>query len=716
MKKAAGYLIVALNALIVLFFLFRDELSFPPVIQSFGRIHPLFLHIPIGVLLLTVVIVFVARRFASRELVHFLLGFFAVTAALTALMGIVLGAEEGYDADALNAHRISGILVSFISWAAYAFQEALPEKPVISGSLLVASTVALLVAGHLGSVITHGDQFVWAPLSGEDNDGLQVSDSTSMFRAAVFPILETKCLGCHNDNKRKGELSMSTMAQLFEGGEHGTLWHRGEPRKSLLISRVVLPEDHKEHMPPKGKSQLTLLEVNLLYQWIQSGADTTVAWTLYSPQDTVRKLAERMIATSRKDPGPQYDFDSADEETVKSLNDPYRTVTPIAEDEPALAVSFYIRDKYNSTRLEDLLKVKEQVVALNLDGMPVSDDDCETLSGFSNLERLNINFSSITGECLSSLASLEHLRSLAVAGTKLNDSDLAELRNFPALKSVYVWSTAVTDPQKVSDDLAGITVEAGAPGNEREVLRLSAPMLAEDLAIAGDEDSISFTHKLPGTIIRYTTDGSKPDSVSSQVYSKPFTILECTEINAIACKPGWYCSKAARFLVFSKGHSPSDVSLNTQPNKDYRGQGGLTISDNKKGFADNYRGDLAWLGYRENPFDATFSFENAPEINEIVIAYARNTPSFLFPPVSVEVWGGNDKKKLSLLRKVEPLVLTEYGTTQNEALRIPLDHARFTHYKIIARPLPQLPKWHFANKKETNDKRTWVFIDEIFFN
>jgi hypothetical protein len=61
MKKAAGYLIVALNALIVLFFLFRDELSFPPVIQSFGRIHPLFLHIPIGVLLLTVVIVFVAR-------------------------------------------------------------------------------------------------------------------------------------------------------------------------------------------------------------------------------------------------------------------------------------------------------------------------------------------------------------------------------------------------------------------------------------------------------------------------------------------------------------------------------------------------------------------------------------------------------------------------------------------------------------------------------
>src|SRR4051812_37310938 len=106
MKKATGYLLVALNALIVLFFIFRSQVAFPAWIQSFGRIHPLFLHVPIGVVLLTIVVVFIVRRFATTELVGFLIAFFAVTAAITALMGIVLGNESGYEPDVLNTHRI----------------------------------------------------------------------------------------------------------------------------------------------------------------------------------------------------------------------------------------------------------------------------------------------------------------------------------------------------------------------------------------------------------------------------------------------------------------------------------------------------------------------------------------------------------------------------------------------------------------------------------
>src|SRR5438132_10900429 len=101
-------------------------------------------------------------------------------------------------------------------------------------------------------------------------------------------------------------------------------------------------------MPPADKTQLTVTEVNLLYQWVLAGADTTVAWTLYSKSDTVRKLAERLISSNTKEVRPLYHFDPADEETISSLNDPFRNVAQIAKDEPALAATFFIRNEFST--------------------------------------------------------------------------------------------------------------------------------------------------------------------------------------------------------------------------------------------------------------------------------------------------------------------------------------------------------------------------------
>jgi hypothetical protein len=714
MKKFAGYLLVAIHALILLFLIFQEQVVFPAWIQSFGRVHPLFLHIPIGVIVVVIVLVFFVQRLAKRKLVKALLLFTAVTAALTALMGIVLGTEEGYDSALLNGHRIAGVITSVIAWGTYVVHSSYPKKEIYKIGAL-ATMFVLLVAGHLGSVITHGDQFVLAPILGSEENRLVVDDSTSLFRAAVYPVLESKCASCHNDNKRKGKLSMETMASLMEGGDGGVLWHRGEPGKSLLINRILLPEDHKEHMPPDGKPQLTVTEVNLLYHWVLSGADTALAWTRYSKSDTVRKLAERLIHTGKK-AGPLYHFDPADEETVASLNDPFRTVNLIARDEPALAATFYIRNQFQSDRLNDLLKVKEQLVDLNLDGMPITDDDCETLSKFTNLEKLNLNFSSIGPGCLQSLATLQHLKSLAIAGTKLDDAALLQFRDFPSLEKVYIWNTSVADPAALMAKIPNVAVDLGEPGSESSVLRLSPPMLSTDNFVVGSGDSVTLWHKLPDVIIRYTLDGTEPDSTSSAVFKTPMRFDACTEVNAVACKPGWYCSESRRFLVFKKGKEPATVTLNTKANKDYRFAAPRALIDNKKGFADNYYRDPAWFGHRDEPFDATFSFDESTTVNEVVISYARNIPSFLFPPALVEVWAGDTKDNLKLIRQVQIPEPTEAGHTQIEALRVPLDQAQFSNYRVVARPFPTLPKWHPANTKETKDKRTWVFVDEVFFN
>lgn len=87
----------------------------------------------------------------------------------------------------------------------------------------------------------------------------------------VQPIFEAKCLECHNPNKVKGKLLMDTAANLLKGGETGAGLVAGQPDKSLVVERMVLPKDHDDIMPPKG-GPLAANEINTIKQWIAEGA------------------------------------------------------------------------------------------------------------------------------------------------------------------------------------------------------------------------------------------------------------------------------------------------------------------------------------------------------------------------------------------------------------------------------------------------------------
>src|SRR5690349_12582435 len=127
MKKIAGYLLVALHALIFFFIIFQERLVFPPWMQSFGRIHPLFLHVPIGAIIIAIALVFFIRRLANYELINALLAFIALVAAVTALMGVTLSNEDGYESEVLNFHRIAGVLTSVIAWGTYFVHSTFPQ-------------------------------------------------------------------------------------------------------------------------------------------------------------------------------------------------------------------------------------------------------------------------------------------------------------------------------------------------------------------------------------------------------------------------------------------------------------------------------------------------------------------------------------------------------------------------------------------------------------
>jgi hypothetical protein len=242
-------------------------------------------------------------------------------------------------------------------------------------------------------------------------------------------------------------LILKDSASILKGGKSGELFVAGNPELSLLMERIHLPIEDKKHMPPSGKMQLTTNEISLLTLWISGNAGFKQKVVELSADDPLRILASGILEPSESEE-ERYLFEAADEQTVQKLNNDYRHVSPVAIESPALAVNIYNKEVYTAKTLEELSEVKTQIVFLNLNEMPVKDLDLKSVSQFENLWKLHLNFTDITGEGLKELASLKHLKSLSLSGTKVNFQDLQEqIPSFKSLNKIAVWNTALTDAE-----------------------------------------------------------------------------------------------------------------------------------------------------------------------------------------------------------------------------------------------------------------------------
>ena len=91
------------------------------------------------------------------------------------------------------------------------------------------------------------------------------------FYKTIHPILENKCYSCHQGEKTKGDLDLSSLAAALEGGEFdGPAINPGSLDDSAILHRIA-SDDPDEVMPPKG-DPVTAEEAALLKQWIKEGA------------------------------------------------------------------------------------------------------------------------------------------------------------------------------------------------------------------------------------------------------------------------------------------------------------------------------------------------------------------------------------------------------------------------------------------------------------
>jgi hypothetical protein len=128
---------------------------------------------------------------------------------------------------------------------------------LISHSIRACQTV---LGAMLGLVLLFGT-IPHAYSQGPDNGGL--SAPAAGFEARFPPLFQAKCVRCHRGKAPKGDLDLSSLAGVWQGGESGPVLVAGKPEESLLYQKI-----HSGAMPPGKKDRLSAAEVESVRHWI----------------------------------------------------------------------------------------------------------------------------------------------------------------------------------------------------------------------------------------------------------------------------------------------------------------------------------------------------------------------------------------------------------------------------------------------------------------
>ncbi len=91
------------------------------------------------------------------------------------------------------------------------------------------------------------------------------------FVAHVKPVLEAKCVMCHNRQALPGHLSLESRKEALRTKALGTYIVPGHPETSLLVANVKTVHQRVSVMPAVGE-RLTADEYAIINKWVKEGA------------------------------------------------------------------------------------------------------------------------------------------------------------------------------------------------------------------------------------------------------------------------------------------------------------------------------------------------------------------------------------------------------------------------------------------------------------
>tara|TARA_Y100000588_G_scaffold368268_1_gene435956 strand:- start:113 stop:1918 length:1806 start_codon:yes stop_codon:yes gene_type:complete len=410
-----------------------------------GRFHPVLLHLPIGLFAGVVLLeIYLFLRPVSRvpEKIHFLLAATFYTTVFSALFGIFLSWEGGYDSEAVNFHKWAGVVTAAfilgLDWLARNRKDESDKLPTAYLAGLVVVILGMTVTGHQGGSLTHGSGFLtqYNPFAGESANVVEeISTDTPVFVTHIQPIMQDYCFQCHSSEKIKGELRMDNYEFLLAGGVNGPALVPGDSEASDMIHRIHLPESEEDHMPPQGKPQPSEEVVAFLAWWIDQGASETAT------RDELEITPEIAVHFLEVDVLEFETRESIESRLPEFSGQERLSVFFLAQNEHRIGIR---ANKATDQDVADLLQLKSNIVELNLGKSEVTDAGLEAIGQMTNLTHLYLNNTAITDAGIEQLTNLYQLQYINLFGTAVTDAALTVLRRLKGLKKIFLWETEVT--------------------------------------------------------------------------------------------------------------------------------------------------------------------------------------------------------------------------------------------------------------------------------
>ncbi|ETN94314.1 c-type cytochrome domain-containing protein [Zhouia amylolytica] len=666
-----------------------------------GRLHPMILHLPIGAILLVFFLDVAGRvkKTYPKEIVRKGLAFSSFFAILAAVFGYFLSLEGGYEEKTLNLHLYTGILTALL--ITVLFLMSLSESSAVKRSFFpcfVLTLIAITVAGHYGSVLTHGSDFLTEHLQSKpEPDKVATVDSLHYFNDIVYPILDNKCISCHNPEKKKGDLSLKTMSEILKGGENGKVISAGDSKESMLVKVLHLPLEDDHHMPPKGKKQVTEEEAYLLSYWIDHGADFNNKVVAYQKNDTINKLLEAYVVEEEVEP------EEADLADIRALIDNGFRVQKIVADKSFLSVK-YLPKKIDKNAMRLLENVAEQVKELDLGGSDFNDDLGTYLEAFKNVRFLKLDNTLITDKVLVHLEEISKLKILNLHNTEVSEKGLSLLLEKVQPEKMYVWNTKMDDKAlAMIAKSSNVELISGVFEGFTEDATLNPPEFNSNKSVFLDTVQVKLSSQVRNVQFYYTTDGSDPDS-DSEPMPETLLIEEPLIFKAKAFKNDWLPSPVVTREYFKVKYVVEDFQLEKEPNKKYPGSGKLfDLVEGTTSFSDG-----KWAGFEGDDMVAEITLGEAKELENITISCLEDVSSWIFFPKSISVYTKDENGNYTKLSEQETSRRGDIMEDKKQRFTLNFPKTAIKNLKIVVNNYGKLPKWHDGAGSDA-----WLFIDEV---
>ena len=473
-----------------------------PVLESFGRLHPLLVHLPLG-LVFAAFAVEVTRLIQRRPTVSAFTPIALGLAALGAVAASGTGwffAESEASSDSLFWHRWLGISASIVlialAWLAARATRSSGEgtqiTPIVR-SVLLASALLVGWVGHLGGDMVWGENYVlqpivkaWRGTPVNDDTGAKEGagsgtepDKLAYYTSNVLPILQDRCYQCHGNGKHKGSLSMDVRSSLVSRDSRGSwIVQAGDPAHSLMIERCMLPAEDDDAMPPKG-DRLKASQLEVLRTWIAAGAVMPAGSATGQasevggvrgapvPASTAESRGPVKVAKGRSAGLPALSDSQVAE--AAALRGNGINAVPLSVGASTFAVSIPGGKGVGDVALAALIPIAPQIEELSFARAAVSDAGMMQMPSMPLVRSVRVDNTALTDVGITVLLSRTlEVETVNLVSTSATDGVFMVLAKLPRLQRVYVFNTQITsqgiDRFRATHPGVEIVVGAAVPG------------------------------------------------------------------------------------------------------------------------------------------------------------------------------------------------------------------------------------------------------------